>query len=124
MQVKGIIIKKENMHEPTMDTIERTITLSDKELPEIKKWDINKKYSITLDVVQVSKHSEGEDGATATFKILKATPVGSGESTVSEEDTEESDDEDESNEEDDGINFNDYENMEDAVLNSKPRTKK
>ena len=123
MQVKGIIIKKENMHEPMMDTMERTITLSDKELPEIKKWDINKKYGITLDVLQVSKSSEGEDSATATFKILKATPVGSGENRVAEEDAEESD-EDESNEEDDGINFNDYENMEDAVLNSKPRTKK
>ena len=52
MHLQGIIIKKQNaMLDPTMDKPERIITLSDSELPEIKDWDINKRYTITLDYV-------------------------------------------------------------------------
>lgn len=125
MQIKGIIIKKQDdMLDPTLDSTagkpEKILTLSDTELPEIKDWDINKKYTITLDVIQKTKNSEGEDGVTADFKILKVTPGSSSGSTVSDK-KQEPDDNEEGDEE---INYNDYENMDDAMLNSKPMKSK
>lgn len=125
MHIKGIIIKKQDdMLDPTLDSTagkpEKILTLSDTELPEIKDWDINKKYTITLDVIQKTKNSEGEDGVTADFKILKVTPGSSSGSPVSDK-NQEPDDNEEGDEE---INYNDYENMDDAMLNSKPMKSK
>lgn len=55
-----------------------TISLNEKELPEIKKWKVGGKYRIMLDVEQVSAEkgdSWGESDSkrlNARFKVLKA----------------------------------------------------
>mgnify|MGYP001185040179 CR=1 FL=1 len=125
MHLQGIIIKKQNaMLDPTMDKPERIITLSDSELPEIKDWDINKRYTITLDVVQKSKNAEGDDGVTADFKILKVTPGKSDDTSEMEKEPVKQENGDENEEGDEEINYDDYENIDDAMLNSKPVKKK
>ncbi len=125
MHLQGIIIKKQNaMLDPTMDKPERIITLSDSELPEIKDWDINKRYTITLDVVQKSKNAEGDDGVTADFKILKVTPGKSDDTSEMEKEPVKPENGDENEEGDEEINYDDYENIDDAMLNSKPVKKK
>ena len=52
-----------------------TLTLTVKELPELKEWEVGKKYKILIEVEQVgiNKDEYGEHGTTGRFKVLKAT---------------------------------------------------
>ena len=52
-----------------------TLTLTVKELPELKEWEVGKKYKILIEVEQVgiNKDEYGESGTTGRFKVLKAT---------------------------------------------------
>lgn len=54
-----------------------TLSLSSKDLPEIKNWKVGGKYRITIDVEQTAsrKADEYDDdkGLHATFKVLKAS---------------------------------------------------
>lgn len=72
MSVKEVMVKaRSSMPKPTF-------SLTEKELPEIKEWKVGGKYTITLDVEQVSAtKGDGwdEDDSkqlSGRFKILKA----------------------------------------------------
>jgi len=51
-----------------------TFCLSSKDLPEIKEWEVGKKYKIVLTVEQtgLNKRDYDDGRLTADFKILKA----------------------------------------------------
>jgi len=53
------------------------VTLCDSILPEIKTWQVGKRYKIVLDVEQVELRKDemyDKEGMSARFKIFKATP--------------------------------------------------
>ncbi len=64
----------------------RTIYLTEKELPDIKDWEVGKKYGLELSVRQVSRHEDEKGGVEGSFAILKAE---SDEETPAEENDEE-----------------------------------
>jgi len=73
MSIKQVMVKA------SARDLKPTFTLTEKELPEIKDWKVGKKYTITLDVEQVSAEKGDsyfdEDSSKqlrARFKILKA----------------------------------------------------
>lgn len=47
------------------------LCLSEKDLPEIKKWKVGKTYTLTLQVKQVGLH-EGSDGLRGDFEVQSA----------------------------------------------------
>lgn len=47
-----------------------SISFTFKELPEAEKWEVGEKYKLLLEVKQVSKNIEEEEGQ-ACFEILK-----------------------------------------------------
>lgn len=52
-----------------------TLSLTAKDLPEIKDWKVGSKYKLEIDVEQtgLSKDEYGERGMCARFKVLKVT---------------------------------------------------
>jgi hypothetical protein len=81
---------------------------------------------VSLKLLICDSSDGGGEGVTADFKILKATPGKSEDSQSSKKDEET----DGNNEEDNGgngdeeINYDDYQNVDDAMLNSRQSKKK
>jgi hypothetical protein len=48
-----------------------TITFTTKELPEIKKWEVGKKYDLEVEVemIGINKDEYGEKGTTGRFRV-------------------------------------------------------
>lgn len=69
MSIKEVLIKSPRPRP--------TLSLDDKELPEIKKWKVGEKHCIVLEVEQTSSRKDDEYDNDkclhATFKVLKAT---------------------------------------------------
>lgn len=56
-----------------METYPSMITLTEKDLPEIKKWKVDGKYKVELSLKQISSNRSmyGDKLLTATFEITK-----------------------------------------------------
>ena len=60
---------------PHLEEMKPRIHLDNKQLPEVKEWEVGEKYKIMLEVKQVDKSEREIDGKTVIsggFEILKA----------------------------------------------------
>lgn len=57
-----------------------TVSFSDKELPEIKKWEVGSTYKLVMEVKQKSlsqdEYGEGDEKHRASFEVLSVKPQG------------------------------------------------
>lgn len=55
--------------------VEKMISFTEDDLPEILEWKVGKKYKIELEVVQESRHEQDNQNTYAVFVIKKVKAV-------------------------------------------------
>lgn len=69
--MKKVIPQKAGVESPSKEKWYPSIHLSSKELPELKKWEVGKTYTLILEVKQKSKTENMPDEISASFDIVK-----------------------------------------------------
>jgi len=75
LRMKSESMKSEKMESRAMSEQKAYLTLSDKDLPEIKDWQVGQTYTVILTVKQTSLNQnemDGQQNVSANFEVMSA----------------------------------------------------